>query len=322
MQAPAGGQGAQAQNLGSRQRGRRLPRSPLRQDQVVGDHQVQIRQPPQAGEGIGQHRPAAAALPAPQGLHMAGPGGGVATPGARHHHPGAVGVQGPTGRHGAGGRGEGMGPWCTGGGFGGGLHREIGPQLVRQPGQIGASRMQGLIEGEIEMHRPRRPARPVPHGRDESPQGQGLQLLRGRRRQPLVRASAQPAAAAAQEGLLVDALVGAATLQPRRPVGREQQKGDGAEIGLHRGRQQVGDRRARGGDHRRRQAAAPAEAEGEEGGGALVNGRVQLQATGLQQGGGHCQGGGAAAGTQHHMGQSGPAQGPEQRQGRTKVGQR
>ena len=68
------GRGPRRSTCGSCQRGRRLPRA------VPPPGSGRRRSPgpdpaaPQAGEGIGQHRPAAAPLPAPQGLHMAGPG--------------------------------------------------------------------------------------------------------------------------------------------------------------------------------------------------------------------------------------------------------
>jgi hypothetical protein len=45
-----------------------------------------------------------------------------------------------------------------------------------------------------------------------------------------------------KKGFLVDGLIGAATLQPRGAISRQQQQGDPALIGLHECRQQVGDR--------------------------------------------------------------------------------
>ena len=111
--------------------------------------------------------------------------------------------------------------------------------------------MEGVVERQIEVHCSGGTAGAVAPSGLHSPPGQALQGLRRHHRQPLGGSAAQPAAAADQEVLLVDALVGAAALEPRRSVGREQEQGDGAEIGLHGRGQQVGDSRARGGDHRR-----------------------------------------------------------------------
>ena len=98
-----------------------------------------------------------------------------------------------------------------------------------------------------------------------------------------------PAQGGKQKIFLIHGLVGAATLEPRRSVRREQQQRNGAVISLHHGRQQVGHSSTGSGDHGRRQAGGAAMAEGKKSGGALVDGRHQGQSAPLQQAGRHRQ---------------------------------
>ena len=159
-----------------------------------------------------------------------------------------------------------------------------------------------------------------PQAVSESGGGQLIQFGRGHGVQAAVIAKPLPAQGGEQEVFLVHGLVGAATLQPRRPIRREQQQRNGAVIRLHHGRQQVGHRRARGGDHGRRQAGGAAMAEGKKSGGALIDGRHQGQALPLQQPGRHRQGPGAAAGAEHQLPQAPPHQGLQQGEGSLQVG--
>jgi len=180
--------------------------------------------------------------------------------------------------------------------------------------------MQGFVEGQVQMHRPAGLAPAIAAGRRHRLGGQLLEPLARERRQPLRRSLKQPPAAGQQEAFLGHGLIGAAGLQVLRPVGAQQQQRDGAQIGLHGGGQQLGHGRAGGGDHGGGSAQTAAQAQREEGGRAFIDGRVQTQAPALQQGGGHRQGGRAAAGAEHQMLQSSPLQGGQQGQGRQAVG--
>jgi hypothetical protein len=110
----------------------------------------------------------------------------------------------------------------------------------------------------------------------------------------------------AEEILLVHALVGTASLEPIGPVGAEQQQGDGAMVGLHAGRQQLGHRRSGGGDHGGGQASGPGEPKGEEGGRTLIEGGVQAKSPALQQARRNREGSRTAARAEHGVHQAGP----------------
>ena len=63
------------------------------QQQVVAGHQVEIRHAPQAAEGIGQQRPAGAALQLPQGSQVGAPGLGSAAPRPGHDQAGSIWIE-------------------------------------------------------------------------------------------------------------------------------------------------------------------------------------------------------------------------------------
>ena len=132
--------------------------------------------------------------------------------------------------------------------------------------------MQRLFESQIQMHGARWPA----VGRLPGPLRQRLQAGGRHDSQARISAGTGPTAAAAQKVFLVHRLVGTAALQPLRPVSAEQQQWNRAVIGFHRCWQQVGHRRAGGGDHRRRPTIGAAQPQREEGGGALVDRGVEL----------------------------------------------
>ena len=281
------------------------------QQQVVARHQLQLGLAAQAAEAIGQQGPAGAPLPAAQGLHLALPVLGEAAPGARHHQAGAIEV----GQRPRAGRswswsceGSRHGSWrgrrCV---------RKGGPGL-QQGRAVGVER---LGKGKVEMHRPR--------GLAGAPGGQqgGVGQLGdgpiGHGGQASAIALAQPAHTRRQETLLVDTLVGATALELVGPIRRDQQQGDGAVIGLHRCRQQVGDGGSGGGDHRCRLARGPAQPQGKKGGGALIHAGVETEPLGLQQAGRLGQGCGAAARAEHHLGQAMAHQRRQEHQRRLQV---
>ena len=171
LQAAAGGQAAEPEHLGGGQgRVRGL------QQEVVAPHAAELRLPPQAGEGIGEHGPAAPSLPANQGLQVPLPGLGAPPPGPGDHHAGTVGIEGGNGRGqggrterrsaGGGGRGGTSGPFGrsrrkrSGGersGRGRGRLQGKGCSKGERPGQGGegsGADVQGLLKGQVEVHRP------------------------------------------------------------------------------------------------------------------------------------------------------------------------
>jgi hypothetical protein len=109
--------------------------------------------------------------------------------------------------------------------------------------------MQGLLKGQVEVHRPGGKPSDPPEAPEVTLDGQGLHSGRLHRSRPQAGPLAEPAAAAPEEVLLVHALVGAASLEPIGPISAEQQQGDGAMVGLHAGGQQLGHGRSRRGDH-------------------------------------------------------------------------
>ena len=234
LEPAAAGQAAEPQHLGAGQGGRGGV-----EQQVVGRHAGQVGLTPQPGEGIGQHGPAAAALPAHQGIEVLRPGCGAAPPGAGHHQAGAIGVEA--------GHGVELAriklarihyPSLERCGF---LHshpchpshpcrpcrpcrpfRHQRAELLGDRSQAGPIGMERFFKRQVEVHRPRWQAAP-------NPQAGGITLPRQSGDRGVVHggqavriALAKPAAAVAQEGFLVHALVGATALEPLRPIGAEQ----------------------------------------------------------------------------------------------------
>ena len=108
--------------------------------------------------------------------------------------------------------------------------------------------MERLLDRNIEVHGPEGTAEAGLPG----PPGQGFQAGAVLLGQTVGAGLQHQAATGGQELLLVNGLVSPALLQPRRPIGTQQQQGDGAPIRLDHGRQQVGHGAARRGDHRSR----------------------------------------------------------------------
>ena len=215
----------------------------LGQQQVVAVDELQARPATQAREAIGQHRPAAAPLPADQSLGVGDEFHRGAAPGPGHHHAGLVGIEGI----------EGIGRSSSGFGSrqGRGSPRSFGSRADGSGHRQGNTRhqcrsidMQQLLDRQVAMHRPvRRPQAGIPGFAGHLPQGS-----RFHGRQPSRIPLAEQPTAGGQEGFLVHGLVGAAVLEPRWPIGREQQQRHGAAVGLHHSRQQVGHSRAGGGN--------------------------------------------------------------------------
>ena len=148
--------------------------------------------------------------------------------------------------------------------------------------------MQGFLEGQVEVHGASRKRSIPPEALEpEAPEiGLGGQRLHSGRLHPPQAGSgclAEPTAATPEEVLLVHALVSPASLEPIRPVGAEQQQGNGSMVGLHAGGQQLGHRRSGGGDHGGGHACGPGEPKGEEGGRTLIKGGVQAKSPMLEQ---------------------------------------
>ena len=166
------------------------------------------------------------------------------------------------------------------------------------------------------MHGPHRRgegSRPGPLSqRPEVPISHGRQTLR--------IATARPTAAGGEEILLIHRLIGTTPLEALGPISREQQQRCHAVISLHHRRQQVGHSAARGGDHRRGNPIGAAKAERQEGGGALIHTREQLQTMGLQQPRRNRQRRRAAAGAKHEPPKPAGLQGLQKVQGGTQVG--
>ena len=96
--------------------------------------------------------------------------------------------------------------------------------------------MQGLLERQVELHRPGHGAVGIPPGFS----GQLHQLVFGQTMQTLRCRSSNPAARRLQEILLIHRLIGATSLEPQRTIGREQQQRLIGAVRFHNGRQQVG----------------------------------------------------------------------------------
>ena len=157
---------------------------------------------------------------------------------------------------------------------------------------------------------------PMPGLRGEIVQfGSGLTMQAGG------RSRSHPAAGGREKRLLVHRLVGTAILQTPGTVGGEQQQRLGGAIGLHRRRQQIGDRSAGGGDHSHRPSTGRGQAEGNKCCRALINsgGEQQIAAV-RQQPGGQGQGSGAAAGAEHQSPQPMAVQGAQQGEGGLQIG--
>ena len=93
------------------------------------------------------------------------------------------------------------------------------------------------------------------------------------RRQGRLGGFVEPPHPVAEELDLVGRLGVAGVAQARRAVGGQRQQRDGRTVGLGHRRQQVGGGGSGGGDHRRRSAGGLGQAEGDEGGRALVDHR-------------------------------------------------
>jgi len=136
-------------------------------------------------------------------------------------------------------------------------------------------------------------------------------------------AMTDPAADAAQERLLIHRLIGTTVLEPLGAIGTEQEQGQTGAIRLHRRRQQIGHRRAGGGDHSHGPTTPSGDAQGMEGRGALIDGGDQGQATTAgQPTGGMGQRTTATARAEHQMAKALDAEPLQQGQGGLQIGDR
>ena len=137
---------------------------------------------------------------------------------------------------------------------------------MARPGvQQGATGMEGLFKSQVEVHRARGTALLAAQAPTPGLHGQGINARPIQACNTRWLRLSHPTATAAQKILLIDTLVGSAALEPLGAVGCQQQQGNGGQISLHTGRQQMGHGRTGTGYHRRRQPLAPTETQGEEG---------------------------------------------------------
>ena len=148
------------------------------------------------------------------------------------------------------------------------VHRLLG-RRVRRIEPLRGFRLQWLVERHVEVHGPARRTHRVPRrpldGVDHRTRARGLQGSPGRHGKVGLEAHT-----VAEYPRLVDGLVGVGAPHRGRTVRGDDDQRHIRHVRLDDGRQQVGDRRPRRGDDRRRSQVAAAVPDREEAGGALV----------------------------------------------------
>ena len=118
-------------------------------------------------------------------------------------------------------------------------------QLVTQSTLICGTGMQGLLKGQVEVHRARGRAVGDPPGLF----GQILKLAMGLRVNSTRGRATGPTTGGPKKVLLIDRLVRSTVLQSAGPIRGQQQERLCGTIRLHRRRQQIGHSGPRGGDN-------------------------------------------------------------------------
>ena len=152
--------------------------------------------------------------------------------------------------------------------------RRPGPGTARRVGSHSSEslrriRLQGLVEGHVEVNRPGRRAHRVldgpAHDFDQRVWAAPGQVARGRQRQVRLEAHAF-----AEDPGLPDRLVGIGAPHLRGPVGADDDQRDIGQVGFHHRRQQVRHGGPRRGDDRRGPEVRSTVADREEAGAPLV----------------------------------------------------
>ena len=136
-----------------------------------------------------------------------------------------------------------------------------------QPKLFICTGMQRFLECQVELNRAGRGAMGVAPGSS----GQCLQIGMGHAMQTIRGRVLNPPANRLEKILLIHGLIGAARLQPLRPIGREQQQRLIGAIRFHSGRQQIGNRCAGGGHHRHSPPGGRRQSKGKKSSGTFIH---------------------------------------------------